>query len=143
MSKISELLDEIKVKDIMNLDVITIPSDAPVGDAAKIMLKNQIHGLPVVNSDNQNEVLKIVTSFDLLGLTYYGRFSEDTDYIKTTSVEKLTKDQTLISVSPDATIKDVLKISADKGISMLPVIDNGKMAGIVSLLDIIRKLLTL
>ena len=58
------LLSEIKVKDIMTPDPITLNETDSVEKAAVIMLRNKISGLPVVN--DQNHVLGMVTQSDLL-----------------------------------------------------------------------------
>ena len=142
MSEIQINISKILVRDIMEKNVIKITADSPSGDAAKIMLKNKIHGLPIVNPDNENEILNIVTSFDLLGLTYYGRFSKETDYIHSTKVSKLTEDQSLISLSPDTSIKQAMNIIAEKNIRTIPIVENGKLVGIVSVTDIIRLILS-
>ena len=136
-------LSKIKVKEIMKRKIITIKSDSPAGDAAKIMLRNKIHGLPIVDAENEKDIINIVTSFDLLGLSYYGRFSKDTDYINITKVTKLTEDQILISLPPDANIKEAMKIIAEKNIRSIPIVDDGKLVGIVSVVDIIRIILSL
>lgn len=140
MDKLTSMLNDLKVKDLMQKDVITITSDSPAGDAAKIMLKNRVHGLPVVNADRPDEIVSMITSFDLLGLTYYGRFSEDTDYIRTTRVAELIKDQSLVSINPETTLEDALDLMAEHGIRTLPVVENGKLAGLISVIDILKKI---
>ncbi len=142
MALLSVNISKIQLKDIMNKDIIKINSKAPSGEAAKIMLKNKIHGLPLVEPDNENKCVNIVTAFDLLGLTYYGRFSDDTDYINSTTVEKLAEDKNLISLPPDATIKQALDIIAEENIRTIPIIKNDELLGIVTILDIIRTILT-
>jgi acetoin utilization protein AcuB len=57
------LLSEIKIKDIMSSDPITLREDDSVEKAAVIMLENRISGLPVV--DNQNRVLGLITQTDV------------------------------------------------------------------------------
>ena len=143
MAFLSVNISKIQLKDIMNKDIIKISSEAPAGEAAKIMLKNKIHGLPIVNKNNENECINIVTAFDLLGLTYYGRFSEDTDYISSTKVDKLAEDKNLIYLPPTATIKQAMDLIAEENIRTIPIIDNNNvLLGIVTILDIIRTILT-
>ncbi len=70
------LLSEIKVKDIMTPNPITIHPDETVEYAAVIMLENRISGLPVV--DDEGHVIGIITQTDifkvLINITgiYYG-----------------------------------------------------------------------
>jgi acetoin utilization protein AcuB len=57
------LLTKIKVKKIMTKDVVTVPDDHTVEEAAEVLLKNNISGLPVVNS--QGRLAGIITQADL------------------------------------------------------------------------------
>jgi acetoin utilization protein AcuB len=57
------LLNRIKIKDIMIKKVITIPVDYTIGEAAEILLNEDISGAPVVNDQGQME--GIITSTDL------------------------------------------------------------------------------
>ena len=72
------LLSEIKVKDIMTPNPITIHADETVEYAAVIMLENRISGLPVV--DDEGHVVGIITQTDifkvLINITgiYYGPY---------------------------------------------------------------------
>jgi len=72
------LLSEIKIKDIMTPDPITIHPDETVEFAAVIMLENRISGLPVVN--DEGHVVGVITQTDifkvLINITgiYYGSY---------------------------------------------------------------------
>ena len=57
------LLAKLETKRIMTKDVITVTPDAPVEDAARLMVANKIGGLPVV--DEQNRVVGIITETDI------------------------------------------------------------------------------
>ncbi len=57
------LLSEIKVKDIMTPDPITLKEDDSVEKAAVIMLENRISGMPIV--DNDYHVVGIITETDV------------------------------------------------------------------------------
>jgi acetoin utilization protein AcuB len=57
------LLAEIKVKEIMSQNPVTIHADETVEQAAVIMLENKVSGLPVLNK--QNELIGIITQSDV------------------------------------------------------------------------------
>ncbi len=57
------LLNKIKIKDIMTKQVITIPPDYTIEEAAEILMNRDISGAPVVNDQGQME--GIITSTDL------------------------------------------------------------------------------
>jgi CBS domain-containing protein len=60
---VDELLDSVRVAEIMSTDVLTIASDASVGEAASTMRKNRVGSLPVVE---QGRTVGIVTEIDVL-----------------------------------------------------------------------------
>jgi len=55
--------DTLKVKNIMTRDPVTVPLDYTVGEAAEILLKHNISGVPVV--DSRGNVAGIITKGDL------------------------------------------------------------------------------
>ena len=62
MWEITYLLSQVKVKDVMTKEVITICEDCPIEEAARIMADNKIGGLPVMRSQM---VVGIITESDL------------------------------------------------------------------------------
>ena len=60
--EVNYLLSKIIVKNVMTQNVITISTDTPIEEAARIMADNKIGGLPVVRDD---EVVGIITETDL------------------------------------------------------------------------------
>lgn len=61
--EIQYLLAKLQVKEIMTKDVITTTPDAPVEDAARLMVTHKIGGLPVVNE--HSEVVGVITETDI------------------------------------------------------------------------------
>ena len=62
--EINDLLGKMMVRDIMQKNVITVPEDATVEEAALIMYNHKIGGLPVVSS--VGTVVGVITSTDIL-----------------------------------------------------------------------------
>ncbi len=62
--EISSLLDNLKVKDIMSKRVIAINADATIEEAAYLMERNNISGLPVVSGEGT--VVGVITARDIL-----------------------------------------------------------------------------
>ena len=60
--EIGYLLSKLKVKEIMTQDVTTVASDAPIEEAARIMVDNKIGGLPVLE---EGEMVGIITETDI------------------------------------------------------------------------------
>jgi len=57
------LLSDIKIKQIMTKDPITVPLDYTVEETADILLKNKISGVPVV--DHEGRIVGVITETDL------------------------------------------------------------------------------
>lgn len=57
------LVSKLKIQDIMTRDVITTTPDAPIEEAARLILDRKIGGLPVV--DDENQVVGVITETDI------------------------------------------------------------------------------
>ena len=57
------LLSEIKVKELMSKDPITVPFDYTMEETAEVLLENKISGVPVV--DNKGKIVGMITETDL------------------------------------------------------------------------------
>lgn len=115
-----------QVKDVMTTDVVTINEGQTVKQAAALMTRHRISGLPVINDDGM--VVGIVSEFDVIGKP--GRQVKD---IMTGG---------LISVTQDTDLEDVAHILVHQKIKRLPVLDQGKLVGIVSRGDLVREVAT-
>ena len=62
--EIRELLDKLKVRDIMQKKVVTVNEDATIEEAALIMYNNKVGGLPVISE--VGAVVGIITATDIL-----------------------------------------------------------------------------
>ena len=119
----------LKVEDVMVTDVITISYRASVKRAAQVMNKHEIGCLIVVK---RNKAVGIVTERDMLKRVV-ARAADP----KKTRVEEIMS-QPLIVVEPDMELEDAVKLMFEMKIKKLPVVDKGKLVGIVSITDVAR-----
>ncbi len=145
----------LKARDIMTEDVITISPDTTVEDAARILAENQISGVPVVRD---NRLVGIVSERDIImkdkklsfpdyinilgGIIYLGnirKFEEEFKKYLSVTVEGLmtTNPKT---VGPDATVEEIATLMVEKEINRLPVVDEGRLVGIITRADLVRKM---
>lgn len=137
--------------EIMSYDVISVPADTDAYEAGRLMIKNKISGMPVVDEDNR--VIGIISNTDLLSLAGIPRghvFNATvTKYILNKPAPHHTKSRKVkdimntpaITVTLNTTAKKIATILDRKGITRLPVVDaENKLVGIVSRGDIIRVL---
>ncbi len=118
------------VKDIMTKDVITIESSKTVYDAAQLMDEKGLGCLIVVI---KGFPVGIITERDIVRRIVAKRSSLD---IKLS--EMMTK--SLITVDPDASIKEAARIMSTNKIHRLPVLKENKLVGIVAASDFVRNL---
>lgn len=60
--EIGYLLSKLKIKEIMQTALVTVPQDMPIEEAAKIMIDNNVSGLPVMDGD---KLVGIITETDV------------------------------------------------------------------------------
>lgn len=117
----------IYVKDIMSRNVKTIGSEATVLDAAKSMARWKIGALVIVEGDAP---VGIITEGDISRTVAKG---SEPDRTPVTIGKKL-----LVSVPPGERVEVAAKKMADAGIRKLPVMEDGRLVGILTQTDIVN-----
>jgi CBS domain-containing protein len=113
-------------QDVMTRTVITASPGMSVEEAASLLARHRITGLPVL--DEQGSVIGMISDFDLIGKHGQGRVVAD---IMTRQV---------ISVSPDTDLSEIGHILTAKHIRRLPVVQGNLLVGLVSRGDLIRRI---
>ncbi|MDI6643679.1 MAG: CBS domain-containing protein [Methanobacteriaceae archaeon] len=129
------MLENLKVKDIMTPEVITVPPEEDVVFAFEKLMKNKISALPVVKNQ---KLLGIVTATDL------GHNLILDKYELGTTVEKVMVED-VICVDPEESIINAVKKMNDFGsddgiVNQLVVLDDDAIVGILSDGDIIKNI---
>jgi len=123
-----------KVADIIarkGNQVHSIARDATVFDAVRKMVENNVGALIVLKG---SDVFGIITERDYLRrIVLEGRSS------KTTPVYEVATER-LVCVDPTRAIEDCMAIMTQERIRHLPIIESGKLAGIVSIGDLVKHL---
>jgi CBS domain-containing protein len=113
----------IRVKDLMEKNVVTVDSGTTVTDAIKVMLKSNVWSVVVVKRGLPEGV---VTERDLIRRCVAKGLVPDR-----LPVEKIMSSP-LITIGPDATIREAMSLMVEKGIRRLFVVDDGKIVGRVT-----------
>lgn len=119
----------VEVEEIMVDKVITIEATATVRDAAKLMNKHDIGCLVVVA---EGRPIGIVTERDMLK-----RVLAKPEEIKKINVQEIMSKPLTVG-KPDMEIESVAKIMFTKKIKKLPIVEKGKLIGLVTLTDLLR-----
>lgn len=118
-----------KTKDVMVKDIIMVGSHTPVDAAVRVMNKNSIGCLIVVD---EGETRGIVTQRDLLEKV----LEKTRDPRRLTVSEIMTKK--LIVGSPHMEIHEAANLMFKKKIKKLPIFESGKLVGLVTLTNVAR-----
>ncbi len=115
------------VKSIMARKMVSVPSTSKVSKAIELMKKHNVGGLPVI--DEENHVLAIITERDVMPM-FAGKISRAkvADFMS----------NRVVTISPAAPILEAEKIMIEKGFRRLPLISEGKLVGIVTVMDVLK-----
>lgn len=122
-----------KARTIMKTDVLTVKRDAPVYEAIRTMIENDVTGLPVLNDDMS--LAGIITEKDVLELLY------DIE-AKTGNVEDFMK-KGIVSFNENDSLIDITKCLIKNNFRRVPILAKGALVGIVSRSDVIEYILKL
>ena len=117
-----------KVRDVMTSPVIHIQADETVEVAARTLTRHNIGALPVCDGDGQ--VCGVVTDRDLVTRCLAANRSP----AKTTVREVMTGQ--VLSVQPDMETGVAAHLMGRQQVRRLPVMENGKLCGLISLGDL-------
>ena len=136
-----------KVCDLMTGEVVTVTPTTSLRDAAVLLTAKGISGMPVVN--DANEVVGVLSEADivvkaggevarnrLLGWLLEADFGLE-DKIKAETVgDAMTAPA--VSISPKRPVHEAARLMVSENVNRLPVVENGKLVGIVTRADIVR-----
>lgn len=110
-------------REIMTTNVISVRADNSIEDAARLLARNRISGLPVVNAEGV--LVGLVTEYDIIS-----KEGHRVDDIMSRNV---------ISIAPDTQIEAIAHLLTSQHIRRVPVVDHGKVVGIVSRSDLVKQ----
>jgi CBS domain-containing protein len=133
----------VQAKAVMTRDVVTVGPMTSANDAAEVMASHGYAALPVVDDDGG--LIGIVAEADVLrhriaaDPRLHARREEGTGSVPPQFVgEVMTADVRIVDVGAD--LADVARIFVDERLRSVPVLENGRLAGIVSRRDVLRAL---
>ena len=130
------------ISTIMTKKVITLNHNDDLETAELIFKKKNIRHIPVVNG---NVIIGMLSYTDLLRISFADAVDETEESVDTIVYNMFTIEQVmakkLVSISSSATIKEAAEVLSEKEFHALPVVDDGKLVGIVTTTDLIKYLL--
>jgi CBS domain-containing protein len=135
-----------KVRDLMTTDPITTTPDALLKEAARIMVREKISGLPVMEG---SKVVGIVTEGDFLRQEanrdqpyrlslLEALFGEGAAEPAVETVGEVMTEP-VITITPDATVSEAARVMSHRKVKRLPVLDDGgNLIGVISRADVVN-----
>lgn len=131
----------VSVSQIMSKDLITLNPNQSLYDAEKLLNKHKIRHIPIVSEER---IVGIISRSDLLRISF-SDLDENDETVVPIIYEMYTIPQVMtripITIEVDTTIKETAEILARQDFHSIPVVDKGKLVGIVTTTDLINYLL--
>jgi CBS domain-containing protein len=123
----------VQVVDVMTTDVITVTADTSITNAARLMFRNRVSGLPVCDEDSC--LVGIITEADFLRLEVA---RQEADALSPVETVGEVMNRGVLTIGPDAAIVDAARLMVVNDVNRLPVVDaQSKILGIISRLDVV------
>ena len=153
--QVSNESEVITAKDLMSSPVITITANATVGDAARLMIDNDVSCLPV--TDGQDKLVGILTHTDftpkykflamagdlytLMGEYVTPETMQDiAKEVRNRSVDELMKTP-VVTVKEEAPISEITELMLERRLNRLPIMRNETIVGIFTRHDLLKLML--
>lgn len=118
-----------KVKDLMSTSILCVRPETSITQVAKQMRQADVGAIPVC--DDRSQVLGIITDRDIVIR------SLSTDDNPKTAQEIMTKN--LVFAEPNMNTHEAALLMAKNQVRRLPVIENNRLVGLLSMADLARK----
>ena len=137
--------------DIMTTDVVTVAPETEVSEVARLLLAHRISAVPVVDPDGH--VVGMVSEADLMRRAECGAsrhwwlslFADSTaEFVRTHGTRaRHVMTGEVVSIRKDATLAEIAGLLERRAVKRVPVLDNGRLVGVVSRADVLRGLASL
>jgi CBS domain-containing protein len=121
---------KMQVREIMTTRIVSIEPTSTIKDAAALMNRHNIGSVPVVEGTS---VRGMITDRDIV-LRCVAE-NRDATTLKVSDVCS----QGAVSISPDQNVSDAINLMSTEQVRRLPVVDNGRLVGMLSVADIARE----
>jgi CBS domain-containing protein len=139
------------IHDVMTRSVLTVRPETPLKDVARLLIDSGISGVPVVDEDGA--VLGVVSEGDFLvkgqgaeairHRRLAGLLGESSatraqiDKVEARTAGKAMSEPP-VTIRPERPIREAAALMAERHVNRLPVVDDGRLVGIVTRADLVR-----
>lgn len=119
----------VRVSDLMSRQVVCVDISATVFEAVSKLIEHDVGCVVVLKGE---DVAGIITKGDILRKSILQGLDPSA-----TPVEKVMSFK-VATITRDASVEEASRLMSERNVSKLPVLENGKLAGIITSTDIIR-----
>ncbi len=148
-----------KARDIMTRDVTTVTPETEIVKVAKLLLEKRINGLPVL--DGKARLVGIICQSDLVSqqkrISLPSLFNLLDGLIPLKSPKSIEQEinkiaavtvgdamvRNPVTVTPETSIEDIATLMVEKKFHTLPVVEEGRLVGVIGKEDVLKTLLGL
>ena len=131
-------LENVCAADLMSKFPVTTKDFAPLSDAAELMMRFKISGLPVLSQEGK--LIGIITATDLFKIM--GEAQQRASLGEKSSLDDLrvgeNMSRNVYIIKKEATLAEMIHLMFEKNIHTLPVVENDEMLGIVGRRDVLN-----
>lgn len=145
------------VHTVMTTPVISVDPSTSVEYAARLMIANGVSGLPVISKEGR-ELVGIVSEGDFLRRAELGTEPKRSWWLQLLSTEGSSAEEyvhthgrtvanvmstNVVTVNEESPLEDAVSLMVKRNIKRLPVLQNGRMVGIVTRSDLLKALMVI
>lgn len=140
------------VHNIMTKDVIAVTADTPISEIAELLFDHNLTGMPVLDEDRH--VVGVITEYDLMSRSEHIHLPTYMNLLRqlgsgnkhvSGAIEKIQRLKAndvmtgeVVTVSPYLEVEKAAEIFVSQHINPLPVVESGRLVGIISRADIVK-----
>lgn len=151
-------MHEMHVRSLMTTSVRTVRTDTPVSEVARLMYDEGVSGVPVL--DASDRIVGVITELDLIvrngrlemplfvqildavvPLEFPGHLRNRLQHMLGTHAEDVMS-RDVHTIGPDAEVEDLVDLMVKRHANPVPVVEDGRIVGIVSRSDLVRMMAT-
>jgi CBS domain-containing protein len=115
------------VREVMTTDVVSTVTAQSLKQAAELLVRHRFTALPVLDPDGK--LLGVLSEADLLGDPLYEQ------HARRTVGNAMTRHP--ITIDASSTVGDARTLVADRGVRLLPVVEDGRLVGVLGRSDLV------
>ena len=126
----------------MSKDLITVRKDQLLVDVKEIFETHHLRHVPVVEGD---KLVGIISLLDFMRLSFGDTQDAEAEEINENIFQNVTVEKVMVenpmTLSPQSTLKEATELFDLNMFHSVPVVENGNLVGIITTIDLIRKLM--